>query len=137
MASYRAQFVCFLALITSACVFAPGCGMFASTDGTIQQVVEAGNSRRSEMVTPEGKFSDYQVYRQTDSDVVVFEHKMKPGLKIDKAMAKSHQFKADLIAGLNSAESRSVLSSGIAFEFLYVDANGNDICRHSVTQEDF
>ena len=137
MASYRAQFVCTLCLVISSCIFASGCGMFATTDGTIQQVVEAGNSRRSEMVTPEGKFSDYQVYRQPDSNSVVFEHKMKPGLKIDKAVANSPQFKADLVTGLNTAESKSVLSSGIAFEFLYIDASGNDICRHSVTQEDF
>lgn len=137
MALYRPQIVCFLCLVISGCIIAPGCGMFASTDGTIQQVVEAVNSRRSEMVTPEGKFSDYQVYRKPDSDVVVFEHKMKPGLQLDKAMASSYQFKADLVSQLNTPDSKSLLDSGIGFEFLYVDANGNDICRHSVTKEDF
>ena len=137
MAPHRVQIVGLFALVASACIFATGCGMFATTDGTIQQVVEAGNSRRSEMVTPTGKFSDYQVYRQPDSQVVVFEHKMKPGLQLDKAIANSVQLKADLLALLDTADSRSVLDSGIAFEFLYVDANGNDICRHSVTREDF
>ncbi|MDB2686470.1 hypothetical protein N9Y42_04605 [Mariniblastus sp.] len=137
MASYRAQSVCFLCLVVSACIFASGCGMFSSTDTTIKQVVDATNSRRSEMVTPTGKFSDYQVYRQPNSDVVVFEHKMKPGLQLDKAVANSVQFKTDLLAQLDTADSRSVLDSGITFEFLYVDASGNDICRHSVTRNDF
>ena len=137
MASYRAQIVCFLSLVISGLILAPGCGMFASTDGVIEQVVEAGNSHRSEMVTPEGKFSDYQVYRKPDSDVVVFKHKLKPGLQLDKALASSHQSKADLVSQLNNADSKSVLDSGITFEFLYIDANGDDICRHSIAKEDF
>ena len=137
MASYRAQIVCFLCLAISGLAFAPGCGMFASKDGVIEQVIVAGNSSRSEMVTPEGKLSDYQVYRKPDLDVVVFEHKMKPGLQLDKAMAKSDQFKADLVSDLNSAESKSVLDSGISFEFLFIDANGENICRHLITKDDF
>ena len=137
MASYRAQIVCVFCLVISGLVFAPGCGMFASTDGVIEQVVDAGNSLRSETVTPEGNFSDYQVYRKPDSDVVVFEHKMKPGLKLDKAMAASAQVKTDLVSQLHNADSKFVLDSGITFEFLYIDANGDDICRHSITKEDF
>ena len=137
MASYRAQIVCILCLVISGLIFAPGCGMFASTDGVIGQVIEAGNSRRSEMVTPTGKFSDYRVYRKPDSDIVVFEHKIKPGQKIDKAMANSVQSKADLVSKLNTADSKSVLDAGITFEFLYIDANGDDICRHSITKADF
>ena len=137
MAPHRSQIICLFCFVISGLIFAPGCGMFAGKDGTIQQVVDAGNSRRSEMVTPTGKFSDYQVYRKLDSDVVVFEYKMKPGLLLDKDVAKGPQIKSDLVSQLDSTDSRSVLDSDITFEFLYVDANGNDICRHSITKEDF
>ena len=112
--SYRTQIVCVLLLLISGFVLAPGCGMFASTDGVIGQVVEAGNSRRPEMVTPEGNFSDYQVYRKPDSDIVVFEHKMKPDLKLDKAMAASIEIKTDLISQFELADRKSVLDSGIS-----------------------
>ena len=112
MAPYRAQIVCFLCLAISGLIFAPGCGMFASKDGVIGQVVETGNSRRLEMVTPEGKFSDYQVYRKPDTDVVVFEYKLKPGLQLDKATAISDQLKAGLVSDLNTAD-KSVLNSGV------------------------
>jgi len=111
--------------------------MFPSKDGIIEQVVENGNSLRSEMVTPTGKFSDYRVYRETGTDVVVFEHKLKPGLQIDKAVARSDQSKADLVAQLNSPGSRSALESGIDFVYLYTDANGETICRHAISNDDF
>ena len=137
MASYHTQIVCILCFAISGLILAPGCGMFASTDGVIGQVVEAGNSRRSEMVTPQGKFSDYRVYRKPDSDIVVFEHKIKPGQKIDKAMANSVQAKADLVSELNTADTKSVLDSGVTFEFLYIDSKGDDVCRHSIAKEDF
>ena len=137
MASYHTQIGCILCLVSLGLIFAPGCGMFASTDGVIQQVVDAGNSSRPEMVTPTGKFSEYQVYRKPESDIVVFEHKMKPGLKLDKSVANSGQFKSDLVAQLNTADSKSVLDSGIGFEFLYIDAKGNEVCRHSITRDDF
>ena len=137
MASYRAHTVRLLCLVVSVCLFAPGCGLFTSTDETIEQVVEAVNNRRLEMVTATGKFSDFQAYRQPDSNVVVIEHKMKPGLKLDKKIANSDQVKADLVSELNTADNKSVLASGVTFEFLYIDAKGNDICRHSVSKEDF
>ena len=88
------------------------------------------------MVTPTGKFSDYRVYREAESDVVVFEHKMKPGLVFDKAMARSDQLKTDLVAQLDTPASRSALESGIDFVFLYADANGNTICRHVISNDD-
>ena len=62
---------------------------------------------------------------------------MKPGLKLDKAMAASAQVKTDLVSQLHNADSKFALDSGITFEFLYIDANGDDICRHSITKEDF
>lgn len=124
-------------IVTVGALTTPGCGMFPSKDGIIGQVVETGNSHRSELVTPTGKFSDYRVYRETESDVVVFEHKMKPNLKFDKTVARSSQFKADLIAQLDTPDSRSALESGIDFVFLYADANGNTICRHAITNNDF
>ena len=89
------------------------------------------------MVTPTGKFSDYRVYREAESDAVVFEHKMKPNLQFYKTVARSSQFKADLIAQLDTPDSRSALESGIDFVFLYADANGNTICRHAITNNDF
>jgi len=124
-------------LVFASVLFVSGCGMFPSKDGIIEQVVENGNSLRSEIVTPAGKFSDYRVYREDDADVVVFEHKLKPGLQIDKAIARSDQSKADLIAQLNSPGSRSALESGIDFVYLYTDTNGNTICRHAITSADF
>jgi len=129
-------FVMFCIVLAGA-LSTPGCGMFPSKDGIIGQVVETGNSYRSEIVTPTGKFSDYRVYREDESDVVVFEHKLKPSLQFDKTVARSSQFKADLVAELDTPDSRSALESGIDFVFLYADAKGDTICRHVITSADF
>ena len=138
MALFRSPIIITMyCIVLAVALTTPGCGMFPSKDGIIGQVVETGNSYRSEMVTPTGKFSDYQVYRDAETDAVVFEHKMKPGLQFDQATARSDQFKADLVAQLDTADSRSALGSGIDFVFLYADANGNTICRHSITNADF
>ena len=96
-------------IVTVGALTTPGCGMFPSKDGIIGQVIETGNSHRSELVTPTGKFSDYRVYRETESDVVVFEHKMKPNLQFDKTAARSPKFKADLIAQLDTPDSLSLI----------------------------
>lgn len=138
MALFRSPIIiAMFCIVIAVALTTPGCGMFPSKDGIIGQVVETGNSYRSEMVTPTGKFSDYRVYREAESDVVVFEHKMKPNLQFDKTVARSSQFKADLIAQLDTPDSRSALESGIDFVFLYADANGNTICRHAITNNDF
>ena len=62
---------------------------------------------------------------------------MKPDLKFDKTVARSPDFKADLIAELDTPEARSALESGINFVYLFADANGNTICRHAITSADF
>ena len=138
MAMFRNPIIIVMFCIVSAgVVTTPGCGMFPSKDGIIGQVVETGNSHRSEIVTPTSKFSDYRVYREAESDVVVFEHKMKPNLQFDKTVARSSQFKTDLVTELDTPDSRSALESGIDFVFLYADADGNTICRHAITNADF
>ncbi len=138
MALFRNPITSVLFVLIAAFAFStPGCGMFPTTETLIGKIVENANSRRSEMVTPTGNLSDYQVYQKPDADAVVFEHKLKPDWKIDKTVARSEQFKADLVTDLNSPESRSALESGIDFVFLFVDASGNTICRHKVTAADF
>ena len=138
MALFRSPIIIVMfCVVIAGALTTPGCGMFPSKDGIIGQVVETGNSHRSEMVTPAGKYSDYRAYREGESDVVVFEHKMKPNLQFDKTAARSPQFKADLIAKLDTPESRSALESGIDFVYLFADANGNTICRHAITSADF
>jgi len=138
MASLHNQITCFLCfVIVGLALTTPGCGLFSSKDDTIGHVVDAGNSRRSEMVTPTGKFSDYRVFREVGSDVVVFEHKMKPELQLDKARANSDQFKADLVSSLNDSDSRSVLDAGVTFAYSYIDSSGKTVCRHAITKDDF
>lgn len=111
-----------------------GCGLLENKDQVIQQVVKVGNQERAQIVTPDGIFGDYRVFREGETDEVIFEYKLKP----DRQLTNPDQIKKDilaLIAGDTTGESQSVLRAGVVFTFVYLSAEGNEVLRHSVSQE--
>lgn len=112
-----------------------GCGLLDNKDQWIEQVVELGNKERSQVVSPDGIFGDYRVFREGDSDVVVFEYKLKPNMQL----TNKDQIKKDilgLLVGDESGEPQKVLEAGIVFTFVYLDSEGGENLRYVVTKED-
>ena len=125
----------FMTLLLGLCLVpSTGCGLLNNKDQVIERVVQVGNQERAQVVTPDGIFGDYRVFRAGETEEVVFEYKLKP----DRQLTNPDQIKKDILAlivGDATGESQSVLKAGVVFTFVYLSAEGQEVLRHSVSQE--
>jgi hypothetical protein len=111
-----------------------GCGLLNSKEQVVEKMVTAGNQQRASIVTPDGKFSDYRVYREGEMDEVVFEYKLKPDMQLTEVETLKNEISKEFL-GDESGPNQVILKAGVVVSFVYLNSGGKQELKHTISNE--